>query len=111
MRVINNQLHEDLHLPNEMYCPHCNAIMNTATSPESGCEDGDYGVCAGCGEILICLVNEHNRFSLRKIEQIDIIHAKVIGIYNKLIEYQTMIRTTDHGLKVKNKTDDDKIIF
>lgn len=101
MRVINNRLHEDVHLPNEMYCPYCSASMNTATSPESVCEDGDYGVCAGCGEIAICVIDDHNHFSLRKMEFSDIIRAKIIGIYDTLIDYQIMIRTTDHGLKVK----------
>lgn len=103
MRVINNKLYQDSHLSYELHCPHCNAIMNTATSPESGLYDGDFGICVGCGEIVVCVVDEQNKISLRKADGIDIALAKKNGMYDTLVEYQTMIRTTEHGLKVKRQ--------
>lgn len=102
MRVINDKLHEDLHLPNELFCPYCGGKMNTATSMNTGeVQDGDYGICVGCAEICISVINNDGTHALRKATEDDIDYAKGSSMYKMLLEYQELIRSKKSGLKVK----------
>lgn len=102
MRVLNDQIHEEFRLPSEAICPYCNGKLNTATCVElSEIQDGDYGICVGCYEIIISVVSADGTHTLRKPEIKDILIAKLSGIYDTLIEYQEMLRTTNHGLIAK----------
>lgn len=104
MRVINDKLHEELRLSNELTCPYCGGKMNTATSTNMGqVEDGDYGVCVGCAEICITTISNDGTISLRKATNNDIDYAKRVGMYPVLIEYQEMMRAGNHGLNIKYK--------
>lgn len=102
MRVINDKVFEDLHLHQTLICPYCNAKINTATQQSTEpVQDGDCGICVGCGEVCVIVANENSVFSFRKITDADIQRIKNTEMYTVLLEYQHMIRTTNHGLKVK----------
>lgn len=104
MRVIKDNIHEDFLLPNKTFCPYCNGEMNVATSINANIvRDGDYGLCAGCGEICISVVDEEYRHSLRKPTKKEINNAKQSGMYDMLIEYQQLIRSGTSGLRVKKQ--------
>lgn len=106
MRVINNRLHEDIILPNRMHCPYCGGSMNTATSINTSyIQDGDYGLCVGCGEICITIV-KHGVVNARKPTEEEIKEAKENGAYDMISEYQTLIRNGNSGLHVKKQTDE-----
>lgn len=101
MRVINNKLHDDLRLPNTTQCPHCGGSMNTATSHEQQqLEDGDIGICAGCGEIAVSCITASG-YHLRKLTSAELILLKEAPVYPTILEYQQMIRSGNSGLKVK----------
>lgn len=102
MRILNDRLHEDRWLPNILYCPYCNGSMNTATELNAEqLEPGDFGICVGCGEICMHEAGNDGKFYLRKHTEQDIQRAKELGAYDLLMEYQHLIRNTNHGLKVK----------
>lgn len=100
MRVINNKLHDDVILPNAAQCPHCGGKMNVATSASlQHLEDGDIGICAGCGEFLISCIDKSG-YHLRKLTSSEAIALTYAPVYPTMLEYQKLIRSGKSGLKV-----------
>lgn len=102
MRVIKGELHEEVYLPNRVTCPYCGGSMNTASSANTDeLQDGDYGICVGCAEVCITVIDNEGTYSLRRATQEDIDFAKGSSMYNLILEYQELLRSKNHGLKIK----------
>lgn len=78
---------------NECNCPHCNAIINSATGSrrEDKPKHDDFTICSICAEICVWVM-EDNKVALRKPTDKDLDDAKRDGSYETILKLQEFVK-------------------
>lgn len=84
----------NFHASNDIICPHCQEMLNTAAAfgPDDKPMDGHYTICVFCAGVCIYVIQE-GVVSLRSPTEEEIGHAKETGFWHSIEEMVDFVKS------------------